>query len=51
MGYVIVFFIALFTYMGMPKHVKLMFMLANFFVPDPLPFVDETIMVALFLKD
>lgn len=38
------------VYWGCPKHLKLVAMLINFVLPDPIPYLDEIVMVAGFLK-
>ena len=46
----IAYIVLLITYFCFPAHLKLVIMIINFFLPDPLPFVDEVIMVAGLLK-
>lgn len=48
--YVIVFFIGLFIFLGMSKCAQVLFFIANLFIPDPLPFIDEVIMLAIILR-
>ena len=34
------------VYFASPKHVKIVACVINFFVPDPIPFIDEAVMIA-----
>lgn len=38
--------ILLLVYWNCPKYLKAVAFLINFFVPDPIPYIDEVIMVA-----
>lgn len=40
----------LFVYCGLPKGAQLVLCLANIFIPDPIPYVDEVIMIAILLQ-
>lgn len=46
----LVYIIVLIVYWLCPRIVKLPIFIANCFLPDPLPYVDETIMVLGLLK-
>lgn len=48
MGLIIGYIVVLLVYMVCPKVVKLAVMVVNVFLPDPLPYVDEVLMVAGF---
>lgn len=45
-----IFFIILVAYFLCPKHLKAVVFLANLFIPDEMPLVDEAIMLAMLLK-
>ena len=42
----IVYVILLLVYWNCPKYLKATAFVINFFVPDPIPYIDEVIMVA-----
>lgn len=44
-AYIVLFIVALIA----PAGVQLVLMAINFFLPDPLPFADELIQVAIFI--
>ena len=46
MGIIIAYIIVLLVYMICPAYVKVAVMVVNVFLPDPLPCVDEVLMVA-----
>lgn len=48
---VVLFIVFILAYAGLPKAAKLVVLIANFFIVDPIPYVDEVIMVALLLGD
>ena len=48
--YIVLIIVFLVAYIGSPKWVQLVLFIANCFIPDPIPFVDEIVMVALLLK-
>lgn len=47
---IILMIVFLLTYMGMPLKVRIFLFVANLFIPDPIPYVDEIIMFALLFK-
>lgn len=47
---ILAYIVVLIGYFCCPKYLQLIIMIINFFLPDPLPFIDEVIMVAGFLK-
>jgi hypothetical protein len=48
--YIVLILVFLCAYAGMPKGIQLILCLANIFIPDPIPFVDEVIMIAILLS-
>jgi hypothetical protein len=48
--YIVLIILFLVVYIGLPKWVQLVLFIANCFIPGPIPFVDEVVMVALLLK-
>ena len=38
--------VAVIVYLFCPKHLKLVILIANIFIPDSIPVIDEVIMVA-----
>lgn len=42
----VVYIIVLAVYFSCPKYLRLVMLIANFFVPDAVPIIDEAIMVA-----
>jgi hypothetical protein len=48
--FIILAFIFIAAYAGAPKWIQFILCLANIFIPDPIPFVDEVIMLAILLK-
>lgn len=38
------------AYAGAPKWIQVILAVANLFIPDPIPLVDEVVMVAIMLK-
>lgn len=36
--------------MDLPQYVRIILLIANIIIPDPLPYVDEIIMIAIILK-
>lgn len=48
---IILFIVGLLVFLGLPAWAKLVVTIANLFIPDPLPFVDEVIMIAITLAD
>lgn len=48
--YIVLIIVFLVVYIASPKWVQLVLCIANFFIPDPIPYVDEVVMVALLLK-
>ena len=48
--YIILALVFIFTYIGLPKWVQIILLIADIFIPDPLPYVDEIIMLAIILK-
>lgn len=48
--YILVIYVILFfVFLAMPKALKFVVMVANFCIPDPVPFIDEAVMVLGFL--
>lgn len=45
--YVILAVIFLLVFCGLPDGVKIVLTIANIFIPDPIPYVDEVIMIAV----
>lgn len=41
------FLIFIFAYAGMPKGIQLVIFITNLFMADPIPFVDEIIMLGI----
>ena len=50
MGKIIIVIAILLVYAGLPKPAQLLLLIANFFVPDPIPCIDEIIQIALLFK-
>lgn len=50
MLYIIGYVLLLLIYAGSPLLGKLILMVVNFSTPDPLPFIDEAIMVVMFIR-
>lgn len=47
---IVIVYLGLFAvYMTMPKYLKLVSTMVNFFLPDPVPFIDEAAMVLGFM--
>lgn len=52
MGIIIGYIVVLLVYMVCPTYVKVAVTVVNVFLPDPLPYIDEVLMVAgLFVGD
>lgn len=51
MLYIILIFIFLVIYSISPKYLKVFLLMLNVIIPDPIPFIDEVIMIALLFKD
>lgn len=51
MLYLILIFIFLVAYSISPKYLKVFLLMLNIIIPDPIPFIDEAIMIALLLKN
>lgn len=47
---IVIYIIALVVYWYCPKYIKLVSFIANLFIPDPIPYLDEIVMVAGLLK-
>ena len=45
----VVYGILLLVYWNCPKYLKAVAFVINFFAPDPIPYIDEMIMIAGFL--
>ena len=43
---IIVYVILLLVYWNCPKYLKVAAFVINFFVPDPIPYIDEVVMIA-----
>lgn len=50
MGKIIIAIAILLVYCGLPKEAQLLILIANFFIPDPIPCIDEIIQIAMLLK-
>ena len=46
----IIYIVVLIVYWFCPKYLQIIIMLANLFIPDSIPMIDEIIMVAGLLK-
>lgn len=46
----VLFLIFISIYADQPKYVQVILFIANMFLPDPIPYVDEIIMLAITLK-
>lgn len=46
----ILFLIFISIYADQPKYVQVILFIANMFLPDPIPYVDEIIMLAVMFK-
>ena len=46
----IVYGVLLLVYWVCPKYIKIAAMILNFLIPDPIPYIDEIVMVAGFLN-
>lgn len=51
MLYIILVFIFLAVYSISPKYLKIFLLMLNIIIPDPIPLIDEVIMIALLFKD
>lgn len=47
---ILAYVIILIVYLFCPKYLQLVMLVVNLFIPDPLPFLDEALMVAGLLK-
>lgn len=47
---ILAYVIILIVYLFCPRYLKLVFLVVNLFIPDPLPFLDEILIVAGLLK-
>lgn len=47
---IVLIIIFIVVYIASPTWVKLILFIANLFIPDPIPYVDEVIMLALLVK-
>ena len=50
MLFIILFLIFILVYAGLDKWVQVVVFIANTVLPDPVPFVDEIIMLAIMVK-
>lgn len=50
--YIILAFVIICTYMGFPAWAKIIVFITNIFIPDPIPYADEIIMlIGLFFNN
>ena len=50
MLYIIIYVVAFLIFLCAPWPLQIIFLLANIFIPDPIPIVDEALMTASILK-
>ena len=50
MIWIILIIVFVLVFMGLPIWAKCLVMIANMFIPDPIPFVDEIFMIASTLS-
>lgn len=48
--FIVLALIFMFVYLGLPKWAQVVLLVANIFIPDPIPFVDEVVMAAITCK-
>lgn len=51
MAIIVVYLILGIAYLASPKHIKVVACVINFFVPDPIPGIDEVVMIAGLLAE
>lgn len=51
MPLIILLIVALVAYFLAPKWLKVVLCVLNIFIPDPIPFIDEVIMIAIAAKE